>query len=297
MKNEIILTTLDKKETLNIDVLNKYGQKAAYTDIYLISGGNPNSSDMDRVTDQLGLKSRVVPQEETLRLVIDTYSDIFKKISKNKKESNNGIYEIELGEYPQYVASHSVNETLEYHYQKSLFDESNSILIPTGKEYTIYQNGDLVKYKEYYHDGKRYVRVNLKEQALLSNANTYYKNDNVWIEVSKVKWLVDEDSERIISKLVHIPNLDNSYANFFCRVYMQDDMFSSSMNKKDILAMISYVMQNTTKENENEYLELVNRYPDVSILTVEELEKLLLDISKLNDKIQNFDYELIHKIK
>ena len=156
MKNDIMLITLDKKEMDNIEVLNKYGKKAAYTDIYLISGGNPNSSDMERVPDEFGLKSRVAPKDETLRLVIDTYSDVFQKLSKNKTQGYNKTYEIELGEYPQYAASHVTNETLENHYQKMLFTETGAI-IPTGKTYTIYQNGELVKYNEYYHDGKRYI--------------------------------------------------------------------------------------------------------------------------------------------
>jgi 2-oxo-4-hydroxy-4-carboxy--5-ureidoimidazoline (OHCU) decarboxylase len=74
-------------------------------------------------------------------------------------------------------------------------------------------------------------------------------------------------------------------------------MLNSKMTKKDILKMIAYVMENVRKENEEEYLELINRYPEISILSQEELEKLLLNISKLNDKIQNFDYELTWKMK
>ena len=158
-------------------------------------------------------------------------------------------------------------------------------------------NGDLVKYKEYYHDGKKYVRINLKEQVLLSNANTYYKGDYVWFEVSKVKWLIDEKSKKLISKLVHLPNLNKSYSNFFLNTFMLDEMLNSSLTKKDILEMIAYVMKNVKKEHEEQYLELVNKYPEISILSQEELEKLLLNISKLNDKIQNFDYELTWKMK
>ncbi len=297
MKESIILKILEQNELKNIEVLNQYGQKAAYTDMYLIAGGDPNSSDMDRVPDELGLNSRVVPQEETQRIVIDTYSDVFSKICRNKTKGYNNTYEVEFGEYPQFASAHSVDETLEYYYQKMLFDESNGILIPTGKTYTIFQNGELVTYNEYYHDGKRYIRVNINEQVLLSNANTYYCGDHVWIEVSKVKWLIDETTERIISKKVSLPNIDKSYASFFCNVYMLEDMLDSSMNKKDILKMIAYVMQNVRKETESEYLKIVNEYDDISLLSLEELENVLLRISKLNDKINNFDYELTWKMK
>lgn len=297
MKEDIILTILDSNEAKQINVLNQYGQKTAYTDMYLISGGNPNNTDMDRVPDELGLKSRVVPEDETLRIVIDTYSDIFYKIIKNKKEGYNKTYEVELGEYPQYAAAHSVDQALEYHYQKMLFDESNGILIPTGKTYTIIQNGELVKYNEYYHDGKRYIRVDINNKVLLSNANTYYKDDHVWIEISKIKWLIDENTEKIISKQTSLPNLDKSYASFFCNVYMLEDMFNSSLNKKDIIKMIGYVIANTKKEHESKYLELVNKYSEISLLSLDELHNLLLSISKLNDKIQNFDYEIVHTLK
>lgn len=297
MKNNIMLKAIDKKDLENIEALEKYGEKSAYTDLYLISGGNPNNSDMNRVKDEFGLKSRVAPLEESLRIEIDTHSSLFSKLMQTQNKAYNGVYEIELGEYPQYASAHSVDETLEYYYQKMLFDESSGILIPTGKDYTIYQNGELVKYKEYYHDGKKYVRINLKEQVLLSNANTYYKNDNVWFEVSKIKWIVDENSKRIISKLTHLPNIDKNYSNFFLNTYMRNDMLNSKMTKKDILKMIAYVMENVRKENEEEYLELINRYPEISNLSLEELENLLLNISKLNDKIQNFDYELTWKMK
>ena len=91
--------------------------------------------------------------------------------------------------------------------------------------------------------------------------------------------------------------MDKSYASFFCNVYMLEDMLDSSMNRKDILKMIAYVMQNVRKETESEYLKIVNEYDDISLLSLEELENVLLRISKLNDKINNFDYELTWKMK
>ena len=100
MKESIILKILDQNETKNMDVLNQYGQKASYTDMYLIGGGNPNSSDMDRVPDELGLNSRVVPQEETQRIVIDTYSDVFSKICRKESDKYKFLNKIRHYFYP-----------------------------------------------------------------------------------------------------------------------------------------------------------------------------------------------------
>ena len=79
-----MLKAIDKKDLENIEALEKYGEKSAYTDLYLISGGNPNNSDMNRVKDEFGLKSRVAPLEESIRIEIDTHSSLFSKLMQTK---------------------------------------------------------------------------------------------------------------------------------------------------------------------------------------------------------------------
>ena len=60
-----------------------------------------------------------------------------------------------------------------------------------------------VEHEEYEYNGKKYVRVksNCYERGYkLSNGVNVMPNDIVWLEVSPIKWYVDESSRMLISK-------------------------------------------------------------------------------------------------
>ena len=153
-----------------------------------------------------------------------SYAKIKDDIS-NEIINEDGIKEVEYGEYPQYVVNKKLQDELEELYE-------NNKLIETGKTYTT----DSRKHNEYEKDflpqehmeygfgGKKYVRVKANPCRngsffTLSNGEMYINDDYVWVEVSKVKWLVDEENDIVISKNILVAgiqfNNDENYTGYF----------------------------------------------------------------------------------
>lgn len=133
---------------------------------------------------------------------IMSYSDI-SDISDSVVRGENGILEVEYGEYPQYAASPSLGK---------MFDRelSNGKLKTTGKTYQLEIGPKPVE--EFEYDGKKYVRFiySRRSDKVLSNGQKVgpqpfgmdYKYEYVWLEVLPIKWYVDEKSKLLISKTV-----------------------------------------------------------------------------------------------
>ena len=107
-----------------------------------------------------------------------------------------GVDVVEFGEYPQTIASESVNRDLEQSF-------SRGQLQTTGKKYTF--DGEALdaydkpfkakEYAEYQHSGKRYIRVEAKpyggDNSVLSNGKKPQAGEACWIEVQPIEWLKD----------------------------------------------------------------------------------------------------------
>lgn len=117
-----------------------------------------------------------------------------------------GILEVEYGEYPQRAADSNLQKALEKAFKKGK-------LTPTGKTYTT----DSRKYNEYdqpfeaqadieyEYNGKKYVRVVANtyydgQYVQLSNGAKYRDDDVVFVEVEPIKWIVDEEADLAVSK-------------------------------------------------------------------------------------------------
>ncbi len=132
-------------------------------------------------------------------LPFSTISDI----SPNVVGIRNGFLEVEYGEYPQYVVSTSMESELEQAYLSGTISK-------TGKTYTtdsrtLYEKSSpfkAIEHEEYGYNGRRYIRAydrNINIQ-ILSNGKEYKYGDNVWIEVSPIKWYVDNNARIMLSK-------------------------------------------------------------------------------------------------
>jgi len=123
----------------------------------------------------------------------------FKKSATKIERYNNNLIEIEYGEYPQKACNKSLQDDLEQSFQ-------NSELEKTGKSYTSFLSGVIkeVKCDEYIFNEKKYIRVraNLFNYGYtqLSNGENYKNDDFVWVEVTPVKWLVDENKKIMVAK-------------------------------------------------------------------------------------------------
>lgn len=112
---------------------------------------------------------------------------------------------MQYGEYPQNAASEDMQMTLELKY--------NMGMNKTGRSYTFdfvepgdYDTGFIpITYEEYEYQGKEYIRIKANfcfggNKFKLSNGVEYENGDYVWVEVSPVKWLIDDKTGLLISK-------------------------------------------------------------------------------------------------
>lgn len=185
------------------------------------------------------------------------YSTI-SSICSNKVRTQDGILEVEYGEYPQEAVSKTLQKILEEEYQK------NSLLA-TGKEYTI----NFAKYyeynkpfqeqklTEYEYNEKKYVRVkantcfNSSYHFTLSNRKKYRNGDYIWVEVQPIKWWINEKSDLAVAEKVlfagiefnHNRNYDGNFNNTTLKKFMDNYL------SKDIIPsqQVNYHLQRDFK--------------------------------------------------
>lgn len=161
-----------------------------------------------------------------------------------KKED--GVLEVEYGYYPQTAVSIIQQELLEKLYKKGLITKTGNTYTTCKwhrslRKYVMFQND------EYLYNERRYVRATVEcnyksdEANKLSNGIAYHEDDNVWIEVEPVKWLVDEKAGVMTTdKLIFagVPfddkeslkknpegKFDKTYIKKFMDTYLSKEMF------------------------------------------------------------------------
>lgn len=319
--NNIVITLLDKSDALvsenKLNCFKKYGMTAGYTDMFSLTGGQSNINNMIRIPDEFGLKNRTasyvfntllkdgsvfsidetgnkssIKENDTtfgIRPTIVTYDNIFSSLIQNPQKGFYGVEEIELGEYPQYAASHKVNLALEDEYTNHLINGKykGGILIPTGKTYTFIQDGKEVEYEEYYYGSSKYIRVKAccSDRVILSNANTIYNGEYVWVKVTPVKWFIDYKNERLISKFVLLSGLTPDLRMFdYFSSHMKKDLFTNTLTKENMLRMICERFYNLDTIKQVEWMKNIPcDCNDFRVLNEEELKALL-------DSMSNIDY-------
>ena len=144
---------------------------------------------------------------------IISYSKIKNNIL-NEIINEDGITEVEYGEYPQYAVNKELQIKLEELYQNGKLTETNKIYTTDSRKYDEYDKDFLPQdYIEYEFDDKKYVRVKANtyhidfHPFILSNDEEYVNGNYVWVEVSKVKWLVDEENDIALSKYVLVSGI------------------------------------------------------------------------------------------
>ncbi len=126
------------------------------------------------------------------------------------------VEEVEYGFYPQMAVSAELQEKLEEKYKASNLEVSHN-------SYTVDENDCLTKDKafsplaipEYIYENKYYVRVINRSHcdfATLNDGRKVKNGDFVWLEVSPVEWLVDKESNLLVSKYLLFSNISYSYA-------------------------------------------------------------------------------------
>ena len=293
------LTLLSEQEVWGVnggrqlDVLEKYGTMSAITDLVILTGGYCEDSCSYMAPDDNSLKGRTgwvyTRSSDGNGDVCGVDSDgsryshyrygrkgavrpallssfIFSQISPNRVRGYNGTEEVEYGEYPQYAPDSDVQRRLENEYK-------NGNLQQTGRNYTFdkteYDDYDQyfqpVTYEEYDYNGKRYIRIRANSDSghgskfKLSNGEYYQDGDFVWIEVSPVKWLIDDKTQTLVSKRgllsgIRFHTKDRSYNGDFSTTDMKEYLDKHMLRDLTQTATFTRV-EDMTPEEKKKYEE------------------------------------------
>ena len=247
----------DKESQL--EVIRKYGIKAAITDLCVLTGSYLCEDTDYNIDEDSSLKGRIswfwtrsgdsanyvyavnshgrrkfeygYKRHGAVRPALQS-SVIFSQISPNRVRGYNDTFEVEYGEYPQYAADLIMQSILESEYNRGIKKTGRSYTFDSVK-YDDYNTGfKPVTYEEYEYQGKRYIRIKANsdfggEEFKLSNGAFYKDGDYVWVEVSPVKWLIDDRTGILVSKIGLVSGIrflgrNHNYKGDFSRTEMKE---------------------------------------------------------------------------
>ena len=262
-----------------LEVIRKYGIKSAITDLCVLTGSylcedtdynidedrsltgriswfwtRSDDDDNDvRMVDENGIRSYIYrcKRSGTVRPALQS-SVIFSQIFPNRVMGYNGIEEVEYGEYPQNAADSRMQNILESEYNRGMNKTGRSYTFDSVK-YDDYDTGfKPVTYEEYEYQGKKYIRIKANsdfcgDKFMLSNGVKYRDGDYVWVEVSPVKWLIDDKTGILISKKglvsgIRFLNKSTNYKGDFSKTemkeyldrYMSKELFQTTKTKETV---------------------------------------------------------------
>ena len=224
-------------ESDKLDILEKRGTKAAITDFSILLGGWvtrdisylhidgdsslegrsgyywTKSDDKDNdasgvLASGTGYDYNVLERNRGARpaLPFSSISSIpTNGVSGAPKRARDGVLEVEYGYYPQKAVSRDMQEKLERAFQRRSLSRTGKKYTTDSRKYDEYNEEFSPKqHEEFQLDGKRYVRVEANScfdggEFKLSNGESYKDGDPVWVEVSPVKWLVDERAKMMLA--------------------------------------------------------------------------------------------------
>ncbi len=292
------LTLLSEQEVWGVnggrqlDVLEKYGTRSAITDLVILTGGYCEDSCSYMAPDDNSLKGRTgwvyTRSSDGYGDVRGVYEDgsrsddysykrngavrpallssfIFSQISPNRVRGYNGTEEVEYGEYPQYAPDSDVQRRLENEYQRGNLRQTGRDYTFDKTEYDDYsQYFQPVTYEEYDYNGKKYIRIRANSDYgsnsfKLSNGESYRNGDYVWVEVSPVKWLVDDKTQTLVSKRGLLAGIrfhtdDKSYNGDFSTTDMKEYLDKHMLRDLTQTATFTRV-EDMTPEEKKEYEE------------------------------------------
>lgn len=274
-----------------LEVIRKYGTKAAITDLCVLTGSylcedtNFNigedrslagrtgwfwtkSDDWDNDVSTVSKHGGSHYQYRYLRVgavrpVLQS-SVIFSQISPNRVRGYNGTEEVEYGEYPQNAVDSRMQNILESKYNRGMNKTGRSYTFDSVK-FNDYDTGfKPVTYEEYEYQGKEYIRIKANsdfsgDKFKLSNGVEYRDGDYVWVEVSPVKWLIDDRTGILISKKglvsgIRFLDKKTNYEGDFDRTEMKE--YLDRYMLRDLTQPVTFTcIQDMTPEEKNQFEE------------------------------------------
>ena len=298
-----------------LDILEKRGTKAAITDFSILLGAYvsdyhiDNDSSLEGRTGYYWTKSDDGDNDARVVHAIGDryYRSVYKRdggarpalpfssISsiptngESGKRARDGILEVEYGYYPQKAVAKDMQERLERAYKNRTISRTKNSYTTDSVAYDNYDTSFQPQaHQEYEYNGKRYVRVNANSYYdgnyfTLSNGEKYKDGDSVWLEVSPVKWIVDEKSHMMITeKLIFAGVQFNKESNYHTEDFDKTDIktFMDRYLSRDLEQSRGTI---TLGEQTEEFKPRKSR-----------LQKLNPDKTKEQDRAKMTDTEIIH---
>ena len=273
-----------------LEVIRKYGTKAAITDLCILTGSYLCEDTYYNIDEDKSLTGRTSwfwtrsdDGDNDVRAVSKTgarttnlrykrncavrpalqSSVISSKISPNRVRGYNGTEEVEYGEYPQNAADSRMQNILESEYNRGMRKTGRSYTFDSVKNNDYDTGFKPVTYEEYEYQGKEYIRIKANFYSdfvrfKLSNGVEYSSGEYVWVEVSPVKWLIDNRTKILISKkglVSGIRFLDKTnYKGDFDRTEMKE--YLDRYMLRDLTQTVTFTrVQNMTPEEKAQFEE------------------------------------------
>ena len=299
-----------------LDIFEKRGTKAAITDFSVLLGGGVSD---EHVNNDSSLEGRTgyywtkTDDGESYARVVDdsgrSYYDVvnkrnggarpalpFSSISsiptngESGKRARDGILEVEYGYYPQKAVSRDMQERLERAYRSGSISKTRNTYTTDSRKYDAYDEKFLAKqHEEYEYNGKRYVRIEVnsgKSQYTLSNGENYRDGDNVWVEVSPVKWLVDERAKVMLTDKLIFSGVQFNHTR---------DYHTRDFDKTDIKTFMDRYLSRDLEQTRGTISIGEGTEQAESVPTRKSrLQKLNPDKTKPVDRAKMTDTEIIH---
>ena len=300
---ELTIPSLDQIN--NLKVFKKYGKEASITDFSILLGADINDSyytkEGNTLEDRAGYYwTRTDHGDNDARIVYFTghgtydrvdirdvcvrpslpYSSI-SNISENITKIEDGILEVEYGEYPQKAVSKDLQQKLEVLYKNKNLNKTGKTYTTDSRKYDEYYNEYYNEFQtqthvEYEYNGKKYIRFKDNSyfgsnEFILSNGEKYRDGDYIWVEVSPIKWIVDEKEDiAITKKLIFLGvqfNRERNYKGNFKSTNMYkflNEIFIKDILPSKIVAEYNEDIIKTKRENLKialkEYADLVKKF-------------------------------------
>ena len=276
-----------------IDVIKKRGTKATISDFSVLLGGwvsdwhVDNDSSLEGRTGYYWTKSD--DGDNDARVVNDNgyrgSNDVdtrnggarpalpFSSISSiptngESGKIRDGVLEVEYGYYPQKAVSRDMQERLERAYRSGSISKTRNSYTTDSVAYDDYDTVFQPRtHQEYEYNGKRYVRVEANssydgKNFTLSNGEQYRDGDNVWVEVSPVKWLVDEKAKIMLTDRLIFSGVQFKHTRDYntidfdktdIKTFMDRYFAKELVQTRGIADQTQTRATNTTTRNENPY--------------------------------------------
>ena len=184
-----------------------------------------------------------------VRPTLELSSELFEQLSSHMTIGDWGIKEVNYGDYPQQAVAPSMQKLMERELSRGTLRETKACYV--------LGNGSICWVYEYF--GKRYIRVVSKSSLLnLESGFECKSNDPVWVEISPVTWLVDDDTRILVAKkgLLAGVSFDNKRYNGdfestlmkkYLDKHMSKDLFQQYNTHKKIVDKVAKVNDKITQ--------------------------------------------------